>query len=44
MKAVIRRNKQLVCDEIGELTPGEGQVLVHDNAPLPEVPQFVPGY
>ena len=28
MKAVIRRNKQLVCDEIGELTPGEGQVLV----------------
>lgn len=28
MKAVIRRNKQLVCDEIGELTPGQGQVLV----------------
>jgi len=28
MRAVIRRNKALVCDEIGELTPGEGQVLV----------------
>ena len=28
MKAVVRRNKQLVCDEIAELTPGEGQVLV----------------
>jgi len=28
MRAVIRRNKQLVCDEIAELTPGEGQVLV----------------
>jgi 2-desacetyl-2-hydroxyethyl bacteriochlorophyllide A dehydrogenase len=28
MRAVIRRNKQLVCDEIEDLTPGEGQVLV----------------
>lgn len=28
MRAVIRRNRKLVCDEIGELTPGEGQVLV----------------
>src|SRR3954466_2345502 len=28
MRAVVRRNKQLVCDEIGELTPAEGQVLV----------------
>jgi threonine dehydrogenase-like Zn-dependent dehydrogenase len=28
MKAVIRRNKQLVCDEIGELAPASGQVLV----------------
>jgi threonine dehydrogenase-like Zn-dependent dehydrogenase len=28
MKAVIRRNKQLVCDEIGELAPDAGQVLV----------------
>ena len=28
MRAVIRRNKQLVCDEIPELTPGAGQVLV----------------
>ena len=28
MRAVVRRNKTLVCDEIGELTPGEGQVLV----------------
>lgn len=28
MRAVIRRNKQLVCDEIGELKPDTGQVLV----------------
>jgi threonine dehydrogenase-like Zn-dependent dehydrogenase len=28
MRAVIRRNKQLICDEIPELTPGAGQVLV----------------
>lgn len=28
MQAVIRRNKQLVCDEIADLTPGSGQVLV----------------
>lgn len=28
MRAVIRRNKQLVCDEIAEPKPGEGQVLV----------------
>jgi threonine dehydrogenase-like Zn-dependent dehydrogenase len=28
MRAVIRRNKTLVCDEIGELEPAEGQVLV----------------
>lgn len=28
MRAVIRRNKQLVCDEIAELEPAEGQVLV----------------
>ncbi|MBS0360466.1 MAG: zinc-binding dehydrogenase [Proteobacteria bacterium] len=28
MRAVVRRNKQLVCDEIGELEPGAGQVLV----------------
>lgn len=28
MRAVIRRNKQLVCDEIAELAPAEGQVLV----------------
>ncbi len=27
MRAVVRRNKQLVCAEIGELTPGPGQVL-----------------
>ena len=27
MRAVVRRNKQLVCTEIGELTPGPGQVL-----------------
>lgn len=28
MKAVIRRNRELVCDEIAELEPGPGQVLV----------------
>lgn len=32
MKAVIRRNKQLVCDEIGDLTPDAGQVLVRTLA------------
>jgi threonine dehydrogenase-like Zn-dependent dehydrogenase len=32
MRAVIRRNKQLVCDEIAELTPGQGQVLVRTLA------------
>ena len=28
MKAVIRRDKRLVCDEIADLTPAPGQVLV----------------
>ncbi|MDB5418289.1 MAG: threonine dehydrogenase [Phenylobacterium sp.] len=28
MRAVVRRNRQLVCDEIAELAPAEGQVLV----------------
>ena len=28
MRAVIRRDKRLVCDEIAELTPAAGQVLV----------------
>ena len=28
MRAVIRRNKQLICDEIAELEPSAGQVLV----------------
>lgn len=28
MRAVIRRDKQLVCDEIGALTPAAGQTLV----------------
>ena len=28
MRAVIRRDKRLVCDEIAELVPGAGQVLV----------------
>jgi threonine dehydrogenase-like Zn-dependent dehydrogenase len=28
MKAVIRRDKRLVCDEIADLKPAEGQVLV----------------
>lgn len=32
MRAVIRRNKQLVCDEIADLRPGEGQVLVRTLA------------
>jgi threonine dehydrogenase-like Zn-dependent dehydrogenase len=32
MRAVIRRNKQLICDEIPELTPGPGQVLVRTLA------------
>jgi threonine dehydrogenase-like Zn-dependent dehydrogenase len=32
MRAVIRRNKALVCDEVADLTPGEGQVLVRTLA------------
>ena len=32
MRAVIRRNKQLVCDEIAELKPDQGQVLVRTLA------------
>jgi threonine dehydrogenase-like Zn-dependent dehydrogenase len=32
MRAVIRRNKTLVCDEIGELEPAAGQVLVRTLA------------
>ncbi|MGZ3375499.1 MAG: alcohol dehydrogenase catalytic domain-containing protein, partial [Phenylobacterium sp.] len=28
MRAVVRRNKQLVCDEIADLEPAAGQVLV----------------
>lgn len=32
MKAVIRRDKRLVCDEIAELTPAAGQVLVRTLA------------
>lgn len=32
MKAVIRRDKRLVCDEIAELEPSEGQVLVRTLA------------
>ena len=32
MRAVIRRNRQLVCDEIADLEPGEGQVLVRTLA------------
>jgi len=28
MRAVVRRNKRLVCDEIADLKPAEGQVLV----------------
>lgn len=32
MRAVIRRNKQLVCDDIPDLTPDQGQVLVRTLA------------
>ncbi len=32
MRAVVRRNKRLVCDEIGELEPEAGQVLVRTLA------------
>lgn len=32
MRAVVRRNKALVCDEIGELEPAAGQVLVRTLA------------
>ena len=32
MRAVVRRNKQLVCDEIEDLAPAEGQVLVRTLA------------
>ena len=32
MRAVIRRNKQLVCDEIADLAPEAGQVLVRTLA------------
>ena len=32
MRAVVRRNKQLVCDEVPDLTPAEGQVLVRTLA------------
>ena len=32
MRAVIRRNKQLVCDEVADLTPGPGQLLVRTLA------------
>lgn len=32
MKAVIRRDKRLVCDEIADLRPAEGQVLVRTLA------------
>lgn len=32
MRAVVRRNKQLVCDEIPDLEPAEGQVLVRTLA------------
>lgn len=28
MRAVVRRNKQLICEEIADLTPGPGQILV----------------
>ncbi|THG38489.1 alcohol dehydrogenase [Sphingomonas olei] len=28
MRAVVRRNKQLVCDEVPDPTPGQGEVLV----------------
>ena len=32
MRAVIRRNKQLICEEIADLTPAAGQVLVRTLA------------
>jgi threonine dehydrogenase-like Zn-dependent dehydrogenase len=32
MRAVVRRNRQLVCDEIADLEPAEGQVLVRTLA------------
>jgi len=32
MRAVIRRNRELVCDEIAELAPAQGQVLVRTLA------------
>ncbi len=32
MRAVIRRDKQLVCDEIADLKPDQGQVLVRTLA------------
>ncbi|MDE2486238.1 MAG: zinc-binding dehydrogenase, partial [Alphaproteobacteria bacterium] len=32
MRAVVRRDRQLICDEIGELEPAEGQVLVRTLA------------
>ena len=32
MRAVIRRNKTLVCDEVADLTPGPGQLLVRTLA------------
>lgn len=28
MRAIIRRDKALICDDVPELTPGEGQVMV----------------
>lgn len=34
----------LVVDGLHTFFVGEGQVLVHDNAPLTEQPQFVPGF
>jgi hypothetical protein len=33
----------LVVDGLHTYFVGEGQLLVHDNAPLPEQPQSVPG-
>src|SRR5436190_7815509 len=32
MRAVVRRNKALVCDEVADLVPAEGQVLVRTLA------------
>ncbi|MFM8753423.1 MAG: zinc-binding dehydrogenase [Phenylobacterium sp.] len=32
MRAVIRRNRQLICDEVADLTPGPGQILVRTLA------------